>query len=459
MIERLAALPGLADVPREELQWLLDHGELHRADDGATYRVVGGDEVAGLFLLISGRFSVRVDQGGVEREVREVTPGRATGYLPYSRMKNPRGYLVADGPVEFLLIRLEDMEAMTRACYAFTASCVQEMLARVRVFKADDKRQEKMAALGRLSAGLAHELNNPSSAAARAARRLDAAQAEVVAASRALDAVGIEGEARRALESLEAAAGTQGTEPLSALALSELEDRLTEWLEHRGVDGGLAYPLAEAGLTIADLDAAAVPLDAGQLEVVMRYVVAASEARALTAEITSATERIHALVTAVKNHTNMDRGSAIEPIRLEQHLADAVTLLGSKATLKGVAVELDLEADLPEVQGSVSDLNRVWFHLLDNALDAATESGRITIDAARTEDGVVVRFVDDGPGIPQERQEQVFEPFFTTKDVGEGRGLGLDVVRTVVQSHRGTVDLSSVPGRTEFRVVLPVGAI
>jgi signal transduction histidine kinase len=195
------------------------------------------------------------------------------------------------------------------------------------------------------------------------------------------------------------------------------------------------------------------------LEVVMRYVVAASEARALTAEITSATERIHALVTAVKNHTNMDRGSAIEPIRLEQHLADAVTLLGSKATLKGVAVELDLEADLPEVQGSVSDLNRVWFHLLDNALDAATESGRITIDAARTEDGVVVRFVDDGPGIPQERQEQVFEPFFTTKDVGEGRGLGLDVVRTVVQSHRGTVDLSSVPGRTEFRVVLPVGAI
>ena len=147
MIHRLDALPALADIPREQLQWLLDHGEVHSAEDGATFRGLG-DEITGLFLLISGRFSVRVDQGGAEREVREVTAGHITGQLPYSRMSTPRGYLVADGPVEFLSIRPEDIRAMTRECYEFTEACVQAMLERVRVFKSDDKRQEKMAALG-----------------------------------------------------------------------------------------------------------------------------------------------------------------------------------------------------------------------------------------------------------------------------------------------------------------------
>ena len=147
MIHRLAALPALADIPGEQLQWLLDHGEVHSAEDGATFRGLG-DEITGLFLLISGRFSVRVDQGGAEREVREVTAGHITGQLPYSRMSTPRGYLVADGPVEFLSIRPEDIRAMTRECYEFTEACVQAMLERVRVFKSDDKRQEKMAALG-----------------------------------------------------------------------------------------------------------------------------------------------------------------------------------------------------------------------------------------------------------------------------------------------------------------------
>jgi signal transduction histidine kinase len=172
------------------------------------------------------------------------------------------------------------------------------------------------------------------------------------------------------------------------------------------------------------------------------------------ADISSSTERIHSLVAAVKKHTHMDR-APVEPIRLEEHLSDAVTLMSSKASLKDVSVELSVEADLPAVEASVSELNQVWMHLVDNAIDAAPESGRIAIDARRDHDRVVVRVIDDGPGIPEERQERVFEPFFTTKEVGEGRGLGLDVVRTVVLSHRGTVDLASSPGRTEFRVTLP----
>jgi signal transduction histidine kinase len=455
MIDRLSALPALADIPREQLQWLLDHGEVHQAGDGATFRGVS-DGLTGLFLLISGRFSVRVNQGGVEREVREVTPGHPTGYLPYSKMSAPRGYLVADGPVEFLLIRLEDLKAMTRECYEFTAACVQEMLARARIFKADDKRQEKMAALGRLSAGLAHELNNPASAAASAARQLDAARVELVNATRDLGAIGLMGASLEALQSLESVRRKTASEPLSPLDRAEHEDRVMEWLDGHKVDIRLADALVERGLTVTDLDAAASAFGAGQLAPVLMYLAADRTVRGLIAETSSAADRIHALVAAVKKHTHMDRAPAPVSIRLEEHLADTVTLMSARAARKRLSVELRVEADLPAVTASVADLNQVWMHLVDNAIDAVGESGRIDIDARRDRNNVVVRIIDDGTGIPEELQERVFEPFFTTKDVGEGRGLGLEVVRSVVLSHRGTVDLTSIPGRTEFRVTLPM---
>jgi len=453
IVQRLAALPALADIPREQLEWLVEHGEVHRFGDGQALR---GDSLSpfGLMILISGRFSVRVDQGGMEREVREVTAGRITGYLPYSRMTKPRGYLVADGPVEFLQIRQEDLKDMTRACYEFTAACVQEMLARVRVFKSEDKDQEKMAALGRLSAGLAHELNNPASAVARAAGDLNASGAELAAASRALGAAGLGAETRETLEDLEAAS-RRPTDRLSPVERADLEDRLQEWLEVRGVDAALAFPLAESGVALPDLESAAAVLDDAQLPAVLRYVAADATFRGLTGRVSSSAARIHSLVAAVEKHTHMDRAPGVELIALEDHLSDTVALMSAKASVKGVALSLRVGPDLPRVPGSVADLNQVWMHLVDNAIEAAAESVRISVDPDRGNGVVVVRVVDDGPGIPEADRERVFEPFFTTRDVGQGRGLGLDVVRTVVRSHKGVVELSSRPGRTEFRVTLP----
>ncbi|MGD8321673.1 MAG: ATP-binding protein [Gemmatimonadota bacterium] len=453
MVERLSALPDLADIPREQLQWLVDHGTVHRMADGEALH--GLQDISGLILLIAGRFSVRTMLSGVEREVRDVTAGRITGFLPYSKMTNPRGYLVADGPVEFLQIEMALLREMTRACYEFTAACVQEMLARARVFKAEDKHQEKMAALGRLSAGLAHELNNPASAVVRGAGDLAASRAEVAEASRAVGAAGLDAEAAEALRTLDSVAERAATHPMSPLDRASAEDDCMAWLSDRGADPDLAYPLVELGVTAEDLDAMGAGLEPTQLAVVLRYAAADAAARDLTANILSSATRIHSLVAAVKKHTHMDRSPADEPIRLEEHLRDAVTLLGYKASLKGASLELETEEGVPPVMGSVADLNQVWVHLLDNAIDAVGEGGRITIDVHAGGDTVVVRVVDDGPGIPEADRERVFEPFFTTKDVGKGRGLGLDVVQTVVRAHRGLVELSSEPGRTEFRVTLP----
>jgi signal transduction histidine kinase len=456
VIERLCALPALAAIPIPQLEWLAEHGEIRCFEDGAVpYGKGQGEDFRILFVVLSGRFSVRVDSDGVEREVREVRPGEISGLLPYSRITKPAGYLVADGPVEILAIVEAHIREMTRECYDFTAVCVHAMLDRVRTFKGDDLHREKMAALGRLSAGLAHELNNPSSAMVRSGDELDASRREVAAASRAIGAARLVGAHLAAFEALGAAAGREPAETLSALAKADREDRLLEWLEGHGLDPDAAYALAGTGLAIADLDAAAATLDVAQLGAAVRYVTAEARARQLTHDIVTAATRVHKLVAAVKAHTQMGRAAAPEPVALEPHLEDTIALLGSKAAAKEVTLELTVEPALPLVHGVVGELNHVWLNLIDNAIDAAPKSGRVSVSARADRGCVVVDVVDDGPGIDGEDLGRVFDPFFTTKDVGHGAGLGLNVVQAIVRNHRGSVDAVSRPGRTEFRVVLP----
>ncbi len=455
-VDRLAALPGLAEIPRDQIEWLVDHGEVRHFEDGATlYR--HGKDIPALLIVLSGRFSVRAAQDGPEREVREVVAGRVSGYLPFTRAaKQPRGYLVAIGPCELLLISPDDIPEMVRECFEFTAYCVHEMLDRARAFKADDKVQEKMAALGRLSAGLAHELNNPTSAIGRAAGDLDPSRVEIAAASRALGAAALGGPALAAVDALELAALRKREKSLSSIEGLDAEDQFVQWLSQHHIDTELAYPLAGTALTCSDLDSACSALDDRQLTLALRYVAAQATAGALIASIRSATDRVHSLVDAVKKHTHMDRPSTVDSIELGGHLADTVALMKSKAASKGVTLHLRVEPDLPTVEGIVVELNQVWIQLIDNAIDAAPVSGAVFVEAGRDKHVVFVKVVDDGPGIPDDIRERVFDAFFTTKDVGQGRGLGLDIVQTVVRGHQGTVEVTSVPGRTEFCVTLPI---
>jgi signal transduction histidine kinase len=203
------------------------------------------------------------------------------------------------------------------------------------------------------------------------------------------------------------------------------------------------------------LDELARSVQGQALYAALHWIAASCAMRRLTLEIQESASRICELVNAVKGFTEMDRAATPEPVDLGQGLANTLAVLGSKARSKSVGVCLNLEKNLPAVYGFGGELNQVWANLIDNALDAVDEGGQVEVAARRERDAVVVRVIDNGRGVPAEVRDRIFDPFFTTKPVGKGTGLGLDIVRRLVQRHNGQIELESVPGRTEFRVTLP----
>jgi signal transduction histidine kinase len=242
---------------------------------------------------------------------------------------------------------------------------------------------------------------------------------------------------------------------LSPLEQEDRERSIAGWLRDQRVNANLAETLAEAGVTRDMLVNLAGSLPRQLLDPALNWIAANTATRRMSAEIQEAATRISHLVDAVKGFTQMDRESVSEPVDLSQSLANTLVVLRGKAKDRAVSVTLDIAKDLPLVNGFAGELNQVWANLIGNALDAVSANGRVEVTARRERGGVVVRVMDDGPGIPQAIRDRIFDPFFTTKPVGEGSGLGLDIVRRLVQRHNGQIEVDSVPGKTEFRVILP----
>src|ERR671910_170630 len=317
------------------------------------------------------------------------------------------------------------------------------------------RQQEKMAALGKLSAGLTHELNKPAAAARRASKDLRDAATKAQLLSIEHDER-FSASQREKLAKLQRETTAKGDAALDPLDRSDREDEVALWLEDRGVEDAwdLAPILAAAGLDTQRLDELAGELDDDRaLAGAVRWLGATLELAQLADEVGRSAARISGLVGAMKEHTYMDRG-AYAATDVREGLESTLTILGHK--LKGATVTRDYEDGLPKIWAHGGELNQVWTNLLDNAADAVEGRGRIGARAYCDGDSVVVEVSDDGPGIPREAQARVFEPFFTTKQIGEGTGLGLDIVRRIVTSHGGEVALHILPGATRFVVRLPV---
>ena len=455
LIDRLSEHKTLRAAPRTELDWLAAHGFIRKLDAGEVLSAKG-HEVEALYIILSGRLALFLDRGAGPHKVIEWHAGDVAGMLPYSRLMTAPGDSRALEPVEVLAIPRDQLRAMAQECFEVTSILVHTMVDRTRMFTSSELQNEKMISLGKLSAGLAHELNNPASAIERCAAMLEDRIEDVEETTRGLAAATLSEAQMAAVDVVRASCMAKQKELRSPLEQLDREEAIAEWLASRGLDTVCAGTLADTEVTLESLDQLVAAMDRPALAAMVQWAAAGCAVRSLASKIQDCSMRISSLVTAVKGFTHMDQANVSEPVNLEPGLKNSVAVLNSKACEKSVIVTLELEPELPKARGFAGELTQIWGILLDNALDAVASGGRVEVSAVRENQNVVVRIIDDGPGIAEEIRDRIFDPFFTTKPQGHGTGLGLDIVRRLVRHNDGTIDFESRPARTEFRVRLPL---
>jgi signal transduction histidine kinase len=456
MTARLKEHRTLGVVPRAELDWVAERGFMRRFETGDML-ARAGTPMEGIHVIFTGHLAIYVDRGEGRHKVMEWRGGDVSGQLPYSRMKGPPGDTFAEEPSELLTLPREHIPELIRQCPEITAALVHVMLDRARVFTTADLHDEKMKSLGRLAAGLAHELNNPASAVMRSAKSLIEGLAEAEDAARALGAAPLTPLQRAAVDTVrDACLAARPSGARSPLEEADRVDSISDWLEAKGAEASIAAPLSETSVTLPALDRLAESLHGEVLDAALRWVAHGCASRSLALEIETGATRIHELVAAVKGFTQVDRETAARPSDVRQGVADTLTMLRAKVKGKSATVTVSVTPELPPVMAYGGELNQVWLNLIDNALDAMAPGGRVDVSAAHEGSQVVVRITDNGPGIPPAVLPRIFDPFFTTKPVGQGTGLGLDIVRRLVKRHDGEIDVESRPGHTVFTVRLPM---
>lgn len=458
LVKRLLTHRTLQAAPRDEMEWVAAHGLLRRIGAREILTRKEGP-VEGLHIVLDGHLTLHVDSGVGPKKVMEWHGGDVTGVLPYSRIVAPPADIVAQEPTELVTVYRKDLANLVRECPELTGILVHAMIDRARHVTSSFLHDEKLVSLGKLSAGLAHELNNPVSAIARNSDIMSSQLKDLESTSRSLGTAGLtDAQFRRLNELCDSAFRDPFQTIRSPLEQEQWEESINGWLRGRKIDVEMAEALAEVPVTLEMMESVAETVEEQTLEQALRWIVAALAVRRLNSEMREASLRVVDLVAAVKEFTHMDRGALLEEVDIQRGLSNTLAVLGAKAKQKSVALQVNIDPDLPAVRGSAGELNQVWSNLIDNALDAVDERGHVHVVARLEGKTVVVRVVDDGPGIPSDIRERIFDPFFTTKPVGAGTGLGLDIVRRLIKRHGGLIEMECGDEGTEFRVRLPAAS-
>jgi signal transduction histidine kinase len=458
IVNALQKVSQLSGLEPSEYEWLAVHGTEVFAESGAVvFRE--GEPATKMTILLQGEIYVRRERGG-PAALFIGRSGQITGLLPYSRMKAYGGLGYTSAPTWGLEFDRSLFPEMIKAIPSLTDRVVGILLDRVREITRMEQQSEKLNALGKLAGNLAHELNNPASAAQRSAagileelrvyghERFNLGHL-CLSSEKTEQVLAWEEQLRAKAKRLGKPAETEQT---------PREDEIAIWLHQHDIQESwhIAPELAEFGVIPAQLEPLTHFLDPGAIAVVLSQFTSSLRTERIAEAMVDSTARIFELIRAIKDYSYMDQ-MPIQEVDIPQGLENTLAMLASR--MRNVQVVRDYESNLPYVSAYGRELNQVWTALIENALDAVQDKGEIKLMAHTAGDMLLVEIWDNGPGIPVDLQARVFEPFFTTKAPGSGLGLGLDVVSRIVRMHRGYVSVQSKPGSTCFQVRLPLQTV
>ncbi len=450
-LAQIAVFQGLTD---EQLDWFLSQCEEVHAVAGQVL-IRPGDPADAMWVILEGEMQGRREGPGQDGFVFSAGAGEVTGRLPFSRLAQYSATIRATTTLRLLRFPASQFSELLQRLPELARRLVALMSDRIRETTRQEQQRDKLAALGKLSAGLAHELNNPASAAKRSASQLREALKRIRDASHELGSRDLTPTQKARIEKLESEVTNTSAPPPDSLTASDLEEKIDGLFRAQGFNNmwQLAADLAQRGVQPETIRPLFTDFDLATARAALTRIATSIEIWSLLTEIENSTSRISDLVRAIKEYTYMDQ-AAMQDVDIVKSLENTLTILNHKLK-RGVEVKRDYQPTPLLVNSYGSELNQVWTNLIDNAIDAMGGKGELSLRTFREDDCIVVEIGDTGPGIPREIQPRIFEPFFTTKQVGEGTGLGLDTVHRIVRKHHGSITFTSKPGETRFQVRLP----
>jgi signal transduction histidine kinase len=461
-IDELRTVIALRDLPVQHLHWILNNSEYQEHEDGALLSKTG-DPTDYLWMIIEGKVNFYMDVNGrlihyYIFENNEKTGGIA-GLLPYSRLKKSPGLAVGVGRCRMVILHKKYFRALEQLNPNLIQRLIGYMTERARTFATLHLQQEKVSALGKLSAGIAHELNNPASAITRISEELNKRlMLNYDLTEKLFHHQLLPDKIKNLREKASEQHIVENLKNMTAFQKLERQDVLNDWLQKNGLKdcSMVSETFTEAGWTVDDLNKIRENVGENAFCDVILWLENLISSGWILKDLEEASTRISKLVGAIKSHVHMDRTNDWSPVNIQSGINNTLTLLGHKLRQKNISIIKNYGEGLPDIEGFAGELNQVWSNVIDNAIYALPQNGELIIETYAQQNIVCIKFADNGTGIPADIKNHIFEPYFTTKTAGDGSGIGLDIVKRIVDNHHGKIKVVSEPGCTEFEICLPI---